>query len=156
MIRDGKVDVEDQIKKLTLKGSLTAGEDAGSKSNTAFQLRLAGSLNAKPLKVEFNGGPLVNLNPNTPYDFDVSIQASTIHVSAGVSITKPFDLTQFTAKLHLSGDDLADAYYLTGVALPNTPKYDLAGDVNRDGRSLSDRQPSRPARFKRHRGIAWG
>jgi len=131
VIRDGRLNVEDQIKNMTLSGSITAGEDAGTQKNSAFELRLAGTLNAKPLKVEFNGGPLVNLNPHTPYDFNVSIVASTIHVSAVVSITKPFDLSEFTAKLHLSGEDLADAYYLTGLALPNTPQYDIAGEVKR-------------------------
>jgi uncharacterized protein involved in outer membrane biogenesis len=131
VIRDGRLNVEDQIKNMTLSGSITAGEEAGTQKNSAFELRLAGTLNAKPLKVEFNGGPLVNLNPHTPYDFNVSIVASTIHVSAVVSITKPFDLSEFTAKLHLSGEDLADAYYLTGLALPNTPQYDIAGEVKR-------------------------
>ena len=131
LIRDGKLNVEDEIKKMTLNGSIAAGEDAGTVKNSAFELRLAGTLNAKPLKVEFNGGPLVNLDPHTPYDFDVNIVASTIHVSAVASITKPFDLSEFTAKLHLSGEDLADAYYLTGLALPNTPKYDISGDVKR-------------------------
>jgi uncharacterized protein involved in outer membrane biogenesis len=131
VIRDGRLNVEDQIKNMTLSGSITAGEEAGTQKNSAFELRLAGTLNAKPLKVEFNGGPLVNLNPHTPYDFNVSIMASTIHVSAVVSITKPFDLSEFTAKLHLSGEDLADAYYLTGLALPNTPQYDIAGEVKR-------------------------
>jgi uncharacterized protein involved in outer membrane biogenesis len=131
VMRDGKINVEDQIKKLTLNGSLSAGEAASTDKNSAFQLRLSGTLNAKPLKVEFNGGPLANLNPKTPYDFNVGIVASTIHVSAVVSITKPFDLSQFTAQLHLSGEDLADAYYLTGLALPNTPKYDITGDVRR-------------------------
>jgi uncharacterized protein involved in outer membrane biogenesis len=131
VIRDGKLNVEDHVKKMTLNGSITAGKEAGTQKNSAFELRLTGTLNAKPLKVEFNGGPLVNLNPDTPYDFNVSIVASTMHVSGVVSITKPFDLSQFTAKLHLSGEDLADAYYLTGLALPNTPKYDIAGDVQR-------------------------
>lgn len=131
VIRGGRLTVEDQVRKLTLNGTLTAGEDAGTQKNSAFELRLAGTLNAKPLKVDFDGGPLVNLNPDTPYDFDVDIVASTMHVSAVVSITKPFDLSQFTAKLHLSGEDLADAYYLTGLALPNTPKYDIAGNVHR-------------------------
>jgi AsmA family protein len=131
VIKDGKVDVDDRVKKLTLHGSLNAGEQPGTEGADAFQLRLTGTLNAKPLKVDFNGGPLINLNPKTPYDFNVSIVASTIHVSAVVSIVKPFDLSEFTAKLHVSGDDLADAYYLTGLALPNTAKYDIAGDVHR-------------------------
>jgi uncharacterized protein involved in outer membrane biogenesis len=132
VIKDGKVDVIDKIKKLTLAGTLNAGEVAGKGDKSAFQLRLTGLLNAKPLKVQFDGGPLLNLNPNTPYDFTVGIVASTIHVDATVSITKPFDLGQFTAKLHLDGKDLADAYYLTGLALPNTAPYDISGNVHRN------------------------
>ena len=31
----------------------------------------------------------------------------------------------------LSGNDLADAFYLTGLALPNTPKYRLSATVHR-------------------------
>jgi uncharacterized protein involved in outer membrane biogenesis len=131
VISDGKLSVEDRIRKLVLNGSLTAGEKSNGAASNAFQLRLAGQLNAKPITVEFNGGPLVNLNPSTPYDFDVSVVASTIHVSAIVSIVKPFDLSEFTAKLHVSGNDLADAYYLTGLALPNTARYDIAGNVHR-------------------------
>lgn len=131
VIRDGTVNVEDHVKKLTLQGSLNAGKESAKGENSAFQVRLTGLLNAKPLKVQFDGGPLLNLGPNTPYDFTVGIMASTIHVEATVSITKPFDLSEFTAKLHLKGDDLADAYYLTGLALPNTAPYDIAGDVRR-------------------------
>ena len=133
VIRDGKVDVVDRIKKLTLAGSLNAGEEAGKGEKSAFQLRLTGLLNAKPLKVQFDGGPLLNINPDTPYDFTVMIVASTIHVDAAVSITKPFDLGAFTARLHLEGKDLADAYYLTGLALPNTAPYDISGKVSRSG-----------------------
>ncbi len=133
VIKDGKVDVVDLVKKLTLAGTLNAGEQAGKGDRSAFQLRLTGLLNAKPLKVQFDGGPLLNLNPSTPYDFTVGIVASTIHVDATVSITKPFDLGAFTAKLHLEGHDLADAYYLTGLALPNTAPYDISGNVHRSG-----------------------
>jgi AsmA family protein len=107
VIRDGKVTVEDQIKKLTLNGTLNADEKASGSDTKAFQLRLTGLLNAKPLKVQFDGGPLLNLDPHTPYDFAVQIVASTIHVDATVSIIKPFDLSEFNAKLHLSGNDIA-------------------------------------------------
>ncbi len=131
IIRDGQVAVTDKIKQLSLKGSLNAGEKAGQSEHSAFQLRLVGTLNAKPLKVKFDGGPLLKLNPNTPYDFTADIFASTLHVDANVSIIKPFDLSEFSAKLHLKGADLADAYYLTGLALPNTAPYDMSGDVHR-------------------------
>jgi uncharacterized protein involved in outer membrane biogenesis len=33
----------------------------------------------------------------------------------------------------LQGNDLADLYYLTGLALPNTPHYHVAGDLHHQG-----------------------
>ena len=44
-------------------------------------------------------------------------------------VQKPFDLSAVDVKFIVSGDDLADVFYLTGLALPNTPKYRLAATV---------------------------
>jgi hypothetical protein len=131
LIREGEITVQDRVRKLALSGTLTAGDQGSGASDTQMQLRLTGSLNAKPLRVDFNGGSLVSVEPTTPYRFNANIVASTIHASAQVSILKPFDLSEFTATLRLTGDDLADAYYLTGLALPNTARYDIAGKVHR-------------------------
>src|SRR5690606_23760717 len=48
------------------------------------------------------------------------------------SITRPFDLGQFTATLSLQGRDLADLYLLTGITTPNTPPYRLSGTLTRN------------------------
>ena len=133
LIEDGQLGVSDLIEKLKMTGSVTATEKAEERDSHAFQLRAKGSLNAKPFKLEFNGAPLINLSPDHPYDFDMEITASTIHALAAVTISRPFDLGEFTAKLHFTGRDLADAYYLTGLALPNTADYDLAATVHRSG-----------------------
>jgi uncharacterized protein involved in outer membrane biogenesis len=37
------------------------------------------------------------------------------------------------ADMKMSGDDLADLYLLTGLALPNTPPYKISGRLQRDG-----------------------
>jgi len=37
----------------------------------------------------------------------------------------------------VSGDDLADVFYLTGLALPNTPKYSFAATLQVDGTKIS-------------------
>ena len=44
-------------------------------------------------------------------------------------VPRPFNLTQLKVTLSLSGKDLADGYYLTGVALPDTPPYSVTGDL---------------------------
>lgn len=50
-----------------------------------------------------------------------------------MSFPKPFDLTDYQVKFDISGGDLADVYYLTGLALPNTPSYHLSADLHHSG-----------------------
>jgi uncharacterized protein involved in outer membrane biogenesis len=135
-IQGGKLRVADQIRKLTFSGSLTAADHAGAADAAAFQIRSQGSLNGKPFHLEANGGPLLNLQPDTPYTFATHLTAADITLDTHVTVAKPFDLGAMTVKFEVSGDDLANVFYLTGLALPNTPKYRLAATVHVDGTLL--------------------
>lgn len=132
-IDDGKLHVVDQIRKLTFTGSLTAGDQAGSQDGSALKIRCSGSLNFKPFRLEADGGPLNDLAPDKPYSFDARLTASDINLDTRVTVRKAFDLRGLDVRFVLSGDDLADVYYLTGLALPNTPKYRFAATVHVDG-----------------------
>jgi uncharacterized protein involved in outer membrane biogenesis len=131
LIEDGKVRVTDRIRKLVLDGSLNASE--AGKQSVGFNLKCTGSLNEKPFRAQIHGGPLVNLDPDHPYDLEAHLTASDITMDAHASFPKPFDLASYRVKLGLSGSDLADVYYLTGLALPNTPPYQLSADVKHTG-----------------------
>jgi uncharacterized protein involved in outer membrane biogenesis len=131
-IEDGRLHVTDRIRKLVLDGSVNAMEQAGN-DNSGFRLKSSGSLNDKPFRADFHGGPLVNLDPDHPYDLDAHLIASDITLDAHATFPKPFDLVSYRVKLSVSGSDLADVYYLTGLALPNTPPYQLAADVRHVG-----------------------
>jgi AsmA family protein len=98
-------------------------------TGTGFKLIGKGKLNDKPFTLRVSGGPLVWAETHKPYPFDVQMVASDIHASAKGVVPRPFDLTQLKVTLSLSGKDLADGYYLTGVALPNTPPYSISGDL---------------------------
>ena len=132
LIQDGKVHVTDGIRKLILSGSLNAADERGD-AKAGFQLRLRGSLNAKPFKAELHGGPLINLEPDHPYELTAHLTASDIVLDARTTFPKPFDMAQYRFKFEISGNDLADVYYLTGLALPNTPPYRLSADVEHRG-----------------------
>jgi uncharacterized protein involved in outer membrane biogenesis len=132
-IEGGALHVVDQIRKLTFSGSLVAGEQQGKDDASAFKIRCSGSLNEKPFKLDANGGPLLNLEPTKPYSFAAHLTASDINLETHVTVRKPFDLGAIDMQFVVSGDDLADAYYLTGLALPNTPKYRLGATVHVDG-----------------------
>src|ERR1700678_1746598 len=133
IITDGKIHMADRVRKLRLEGTLAADERAKSKDDAAFQLRCTGSLNERPFKFRAEGGPLINVDPSEPYTFTVDAQAADISLALQASIPKPFDLAAYQAKFVLSGADLADAYYLTNLALPNSSSYRLQGTLQHHG-----------------------
>jgi uncharacterized protein involved in outer membrane biogenesis len=133
IIAQGDIHVTDRIRKLILSGSLAAADSAGKHDDSAFKLRLSGTLNAKPFEARLAGGPLIDLTPDRPYTLESHINASDIELDAHLSFPKPFDLAAYQAKFAISGRDLADVYYLTGLALPNTPKYQLAANLDHSG-----------------------
>jgi uncharacterized protein involved in outer membrane biogenesis len=98
-----------------------------------FELLGKGALNGKPFTLRVSGGPLVWAETHKPYPFDVRMIASDIRASARGVLPKPFDLGHLEVRLALSGDDLADGYYLTGLALPNTPPYSISGNLRAVG-----------------------
>lgn len=98
-------------------------------TGTGFNLLGKGELNHKPFTLRVTGGPLVWAETHKPYPFDVRMRASDIRATARGLIPRPFDLTHLKVRLSLSGTDLADGYYLTGVALPDTPPYSLSGNL---------------------------
>jgi AsmA family protein len=136
-IEGGKVHVVDAIRKLTFSGSLFTAEESGKQDASALRIRCSGSLNAKPFRLEANGGPLLDLEPNKPYTFSAHLTASDINLESRITVPKPFDLSALDIKFVVSGDDLANVFYLTGLALPNTPKYRLAATLQVDGTKFS-------------------
>ena len=88
-------------------------------TGTGFELLGKGQLNDKPFTLRVSGGPLVWAEVHKPYPFDVRMIAADIRFTARGVVPHPFDLGQLEMTLSLSGNDLADGYYLTGLALPN-------------------------------------
>ncbi len=133
IIRDTKIHVADEIRKLQFDGTLAADEQVHTQDESAFQLKCAGTLNGRGFSLRVNGGPLLNVDTNSPYRFAVRVSADEMALAAQVTIPKPFDLRAYEAAFTLSGDNLADAYYLTNLALPNTSKYRVEGTLQHDG-----------------------
>jgi uncharacterized protein involved in outer membrane biogenesis len=136
LIDDGKLVVRDDILKLSLDGTIAARQQASTGNPKAFRLQAKGTLNQKPFATDITGGPLVNIDPDHPYPFDIQIEAGDIRVTAAGKINKPFDLGSGSLDVTASGSNLADQYYLTQLALPNTPPYKLALHIDRDGSTI--------------------
>jgi hypothetical protein len=102
-------------------------------TGTGFKLLGKGELNNKPFTLRVSGGPLVWAETHKPYPFEVRMIASHIRFSARGVVPHPFDMGRLEMTLSLSGNDLADGYYLTGLALPNTPPYSISGHLRSVG-----------------------
>jgi hypothetical protein len=132
-IRNGKLSVTDLSRHMTLTASVNSHENAGGK-RAGFMLNGNGTLNGKAFTMIVTGGPLINVDRSKPYAFDMHVVAGTTHLDAKGAVTHPFDLGGLTANVIFTGADLANLYYLTGLALPSTPPYRLQAHFTRDGR----------------------
>jgi uncharacterized protein involved in outer membrane biogenesis len=131
-LTNGSLTAVDRIRKLTFNGQVSVAENQNTADNHALKLRGSGKLNGKPFKLALDGEPLIGVQPSKPYGFESNITAADIKLSAHATIAHPFDLAVLQATFQVSGSDLADLYYLTGLALPNTPPYDVSGTLVRD------------------------
>jgi AsmA family protein len=131
-LTSGTLTARDRIRKLTFDGRVSVEENPNTSDNHALKLRGSGTLNGKPFELNLNGEPLIGVQPAKPYGFEAAVAAADIKLHTHVTISRPFDLAALQATFHLSGSDLADVYYLTGLTLPNTPPYDVSGTLVRD------------------------
>lgn len=131
-IRDGKLKITDEERKLTFQGSI-ASYEVDTQKERRFQLVGRGLMNGKPFNLTLSGEPLLNIRADTPYPFTADLSAGNTRIKAQGAISEPFDLARFDMSLRLTGNDLADLFYLTGLALPNTPPYSLNGKLERHG-----------------------
>ena len=139
VIKDGKLDLVDEIRKLDLSGTITANE-SNAQDRRPFHIRGIGKLNRAPFDLQMDGNSLLHVERRKPYPFEVRMTAGSTQLEVQGSVTKPFDLRRYQANANLSGDDLADLYLLTGLALPNTPPYRISGHLERDGDTVKFRR----------------
>jgi uncharacterized protein involved in outer membrane biogenesis len=132
VIHDGHITLKDAKHRLSFVGTLNASEQLGA-HNRGFEMRGQGTLNAQPFVLQVTGGPLLNVDRARPYPFDAYVRAGDTYVTARGAAPKPFDLGRFYMNATARGPDAADLYGVTGIALPNTPPYDLSGRLSRDG-----------------------
>lgn len=130
-IHDGNIEIHDGVRGLDFAGTVNSHEQGGRQG--AFMLNGKGTLNNKLFAADVRGGPLLNVDETRPYAFSADLHAGKTHAAIKGEIDHPFQFDHYRAALRLSGDNLADIYYLTGLALPGTPPYQLNVTIRRDG-----------------------
>jgi AsmA family protein len=133
LIESGKLTLADDLRRLKVDGTVQAHETASKEDPTPFRIEGKGTINDQPFEMTVAGGPLMNLEPEHPYPFDLHITAGDIKVDSGGRVLKPFSLADLDFDVTVSGKDLAEGFYLTQLALPNTPPYKLHAHIARNG-----------------------
>lgn len=133
IINDGHLTMTSVQRKLTFTGTVNAHEQADA-GGQAFALTGDGSLNNRKFELNATGGPLLNVRTSVPYPFDMAVRAGDTRITAKGRVLHPFNLGELAGAVTVSGRDLADLYYLTGLSLPNTPAYKIAANVTRNNR----------------------
>ncbi|HVY82715.1 MAG TPA: AsmA family protein [Steroidobacteraceae bacterium] len=132
LIQSGRLTIHDEILHLQVDGTLQAHEKESKDDPHAFRIQGKGTINEQPFRMEVTGGPLVNLDPDRPYPFDMRLAAGEVRASANGVVQKPFDLGHLQLNARATGGDLADLYYLTQLAMPNSPPFDIAAHIERN------------------------
>lgn len=132
VLRDSRLRFVDDKRRLELNATVSA-EEGGEKNRQPFHLDGSGTINGQKFALRTRGGALININRRTPYTFTAEVEAGETFFKLSGTVSRPFDMSEFEADLDLRGPDLADFYYLTELALPNTPPYSLSGQVRRRG-----------------------
>jgi AsmA family protein len=132
LVRDGHVDIEDDIRHLKFQGTVTSEEKADGKGS-AFHLNGDGTLNANKFFATVEGGPLIHVDESKPYNFKAEITAGPTQAIVDGQVSHPFHLSQWGGQVTTTGKTLSELYYLTGIPLPATPPYHLSATLKRDG-----------------------
>ena len=131
----GNLRVTDEVRKLRFKGTVSADQRSNG-GPLSLGLSGDGTINGQSFKLSASGDPLITAESHKPYTVSSEIEAGHTKVKSRITITKPFDMGSVVADIDASGDDLADLYYLSGLALPNTSPYTVSTHVRREGSLL--------------------
>ncbi|HLZ83710.1 MAG TPA: AsmA family protein [Caulobacteraceae bacterium] len=133
IIQGGAVRFADVKRRLVFTGTVSSNEQVVGYGQGRFSLVGQGTFNGERFVAHVTGGPLVDIDPSRPYDFDSHVVAGDTRVNLTGRIDHPFDFAALSGRFSVAGPDLADLYRITGLALPNTPPYSLAAGFARRG-----------------------
>jgi uncharacterized protein involved in outer membrane biogenesis len=110
---------------------------AGGNAASAMPLRFKaeGRWQQQPFRAEGRTGDVLYLSAPLQQPFPAEVQASTGGTSlrASGSIASLATLDGANVRFQLQGPNLGELYRLLGVALPDTPRYAVAGQLSKQG-----------------------
>ncbi|MGD0961005.1 MAG: AsmA family protein, partial [Methylomonas sp.] len=131
-ITEGQLTYRDMPKQLATQLTIASAKGGEGHEKDMYSVTGQGTLQNKPFSILAKGGSLSMLRNNTqPYPLKLNINMGNTRVNLEGTFSDPVLMTGVNAQLDLSGDNLADLFYLTGIPLPPTSPYKLSGHLQK-------------------------
>ncbi len=116
--------------------TVASATDPSVEEGRQTRVNARGTFRGLKASAEGTGGPVLNLRDKTsPYPLDVRAQIGSTRASAKGAVTGLVALSEVNLSVSLQGANLRQLGPILEIVLPATPKYSVAGQLVRNGRT---------------------
>ena len=128
-IAEGMIHVRGEKLKADFTIDLKTQDSADGTGQIAANAK--GTYAAQPITAQFVGGALLSLrDAGKPYPVDLKLANGPTRVALVGTVQDPLAFAGANLKLELAGPDMSLLLPLTGIAIPKTPPYRVAGQLD--------------------------
>ena len=101
-----------------------------------YAVQVAGEQQSQggPFAIRFFGGPWAQLQASDqPYPLDLDLTLGDVQAKVSGTVTEPVRLGGLDLRIDVRGDNTANLFAISGIALPPSPPYGFTGKLDRRG-----------------------
>ncbi len=130
-IEDTRIDVAMAKLRAKFRMLVHTTQDPADATRNRIVVAADGTYAAQPVTGHLVAGALLTLrDKRTPYPIDLQVANGGTHVSLVGTVQDPLAFTGARLRLVFQGPDMGQLYALTGVPIPTTPPYRIAGSLD--------------------------
>ena len=137
-INDGHAHVRSAKLRADFNVDIATKDEQGDRTGQPGQIIASakGTYANQPITAQFTGGALLSLRDDKPYPISLQVANGPTKVSLTGTVQDPLAFAGADLKLDLAGPDMALLTPLTGIAIPKTPAYRIAGQLDYEAGSV--------------------
>lgn len=141
LVRNGKVRFREPSLQTDLQVKVESAPPAATSTFAPLKLAGQGTYRGRPFTLQGQvDSPLKLQGKPLPYQIDLRAAAGDTRARAHGTLEEPLQWQDVSLNFALAGADLADLYDILGIVLPQTPPYELAGTLTRNGNTVGYRK----------------
>ena len=130
-IEDSRIDVALAKLKSKMRLDVHTTQDASDANKNRIVVAAEGTYSGQPITGHLVAGALLSLRDKaTPYPINLQVANGATRVSLDGTVQDPLKFSGANLRLVFQGQDMAQLYALTGIPIPSTPPYRVAGHLD--------------------------